>query len=489
MSEEKTKKSLLELMQQSQMTYAEAEEKSKQEAGRPKVERYRIGEEGEYPIRILPLAPTLDEEGRPLELKRKGYEYPIHQQFLKIKLPSKKGKKAKEINVPVVRTSDKEVGFSVDLIDTYAKIAKELYPDDEELIKKMGENSFHNDSSLKWNYQHAIYVLDVDSDKGRAKGPQLWQCSHSVYKALDDAKMRLWQKMIKKDADASDPVAGFVNSYDVSIIRKNNNGKTEYAVEIGRDFDDLTEEEVEKLLDLPRIPELIYHFSRYQLEAELVFLQQYDEIHDLDVCKESDFIEAVEKLKGELPADDNSHFDVATAGTGRSDSKSVHEITVDDLWNEYDSLNVDELDEKSEDYQDFREKLRQFAEDNDLDVRLSRSKNNKQLLEEIEEAYDDKQKDAKTNADKDSDKSDDDEKKPVDKEDDEDKDKSDEDERPRRRRPRPKVDDEPEPDEDEGKESADEDKEPGKGDEPEEKADEKSAEETERPALHRRRRR
>ena len=296
MSEEKMKKSLLELMQQSQMTYSEAKEKSKQEAGRPKVERYRIGEEGEYPIRILPLAPVLDENDNPLELKRKGYEYPLRQQFIKIKLSAKKGKKAKEINIPVVCTSDKEVGFSVDLIDTYVKIAKELYPDDEELIKKMGENSFHNESSLKWSYQHAIYVLDVDTEKGRAKGPQMWQCSHSVYKAIDDAKMRLWQKMVEKDPKASDPVAGFINSYDVSIIRKNNNGKTEYAVEIGRDFDDLKDEEIEKLLELPRIPELIYRFTRYHLEAELVFLQQYDEIHDLDVGKVPHFLDAVETV-------------------------------------------------------------------------------------------------------------------------------------------------------------------------------------------------
>lgn len=476
------KKSLLELMRQSQMTYAEAKEKSKQEAGRPKVERYRIGEEGEYPIRILPLAPVLDENDNPLELKRKGYEYPLRQQFIKIKLSAKK---AKEINIPVVCTSDKEVGYSVDLIDTYVKIAKELYPDDEELIKKMGENSFHNESSLKWSYQHVIYVLDVDTEKGRAKGPQLWQCSHSVYKAIDDAKMRLWQKMVEKDPKASDPVAGFINSYDISIIRKNNNGKTEYAVEIGRDFDDLKDEEIEKLLELPRIPELIYRFTRYHLEAELVFLQQYDEIHDLDVCKQSDFLEAVETLKGELPADDTSHFDVATAGSGKSDAKSAHEITVDDLWNEYDSLNVGELDEKSDDYQDFREKLRQFAEDNDLDVRLSRSKNNKQLLEEIEAAYDEKQKESKPVTDKRASKSDDEvDQKTVD---DTDEDSEEEEDRPRRRRPRPKVDDEPEDDGEDA--SGDDDKRSDEDEEPEEKADDEPAEETERPSLHRRRRR
>ena len=33
----------------------------------------------------------------------------------------------------------------------------------------------------------------------------------------------------------------------------------------------------------------------------------------MEVCKEPDFKEAVEKLKGELPTDDTSHFDLANA--------------------------------------------------------------------------------------------------------------------------------------------------------------------------------
>ena len=47
MSEE-VKKSAFKLFTQAQMTYAEAEEKAKQEAGKPKVDRFRIGEDGEY---------------------------------------------------------------------------------------------------------------------------------------------------------------------------------------------------------------------------------------------------------------------------------------------------------------------------------------------------------------------------------------------------------------------------------------------------------
>ena len=139
-----------------------------------------------------------------------------------------------------------------------------------------------------------------------------------------------------------------------------------------------------------RIPEQLYRYTRYQFEATLVFLQQYDEEHDMEVCKEPDFIEAVEKLKGELPADDNSHFDLSGAA---SKDSSKEETTIDSLWAEYDVIVDQDLNEKSDEYQELREKIRQFIEDNGIDVRISRSKNNQQLLEEIDEALDEKAKD------------------------------------------------------------------------------------------------
>lgn len=390
MSEETRKLSAFQAFAQTQQTYAEAEEKAKQEAGSPRVERFRIGEDGEYPIRILPLAPNFDADGNILPMERKGYEYAIHQLFLAIEVPAKKGGKAKKLNIPVIRTTDKEIGFSVDLIDTYLKIAKEMYVDDEELIKLISGNAYSG--GLRWNYQHAIMVLDVSSDKERAKGPQLWQCSHSQYKDIDAAKMRLWKELREDGGQETCPISGFTNAYPVKIIRSNNNGKTEYTVEIGRKTLDIKEEEAEKLLELPRIPEQIYRYTRYQFEATLEFLKQYDEKHDMEVCKEPDFVEAVEKLKGELPADDTSHFDLNGAA---SKENGKEEVTIDSLWAEYDSIIDQELNEKSDEYQELREKIRQFIEDNGLDVRISRSKNNQQLLEEIDEVIDSQSKQAK----------------------------------------------------------------------------------------------
>lgn len=383
MSEE-VKKSAFKLFAQAQMTYAEAEEKAKQETGKSKIERFRIGEDGDYSIRILPLAPEIDADGNALPMERKGYEYPLHQLFLGIMLPAKKGKKPKKINIPVARATDKGIDKSVDLIDTYVRIAKEIYADDEELLNVVTGGSFGG--GLRWSYQHAIYVLDLTSDKTRAKGPQLWQCSHSQYRTINDANMRLWAELRTDGGQETCPISWFTDAYPIKVIRTTEE-RTKYDIEIGRKCVDVTEEEVEKLLDLPRIPELINRFTRYQLEAEIVFLQQYDELHDMEVCKEADFIEAVEKLKGEMPADDNSHFDLANAGSDNNGAVSA-EVTIDSLWTEYDKIADAGLSEKSDEYQELREKIRQFAEDNKLDVRLSRTKNNKQLLEEIEEAMD-----------------------------------------------------------------------------------------------------
>jgi hypothetical protein len=462
MSEE-LKKSVFSLFAQAQMTFSEAEEKAKQEAGKPKVERFRIGEDGEYTIRILPLAPSIDDEGNAQPMERKGYEYPIHQLFLGINLPAKKGKKSKKINIPVLRATDKGIDKSVDLIDTYVRIAKELYADDEDLLKVVTGGSFGG--GLRWSYQHAMYVIDLSTDKSRAKGPQLWQCSHSQYRTLDDAKLRLWSELKADDGQDTCPISWFTDAYPVKVIRKTET-KTEYTIEIGRKTLDVTEDEVKKLLDLPRIPELVNRFTRYQLEAELVFLEQYDELHQMEVCKEADFIEAVEKLKGEMPADDTSHFDIASAGSDKEGKTA--EVTIDSLWIEYDRIVDEGLSEHSDEYQELREKIRQFAEDNELDVRLARSKNNQQLLSEIEKAMDDKLHQA---APAPKAEENDEPEAPI-------EEKSVDEVSTRCRRPRPTMDepaDEPEADEAAPAEEINND-------------DEEPAEETERP-LHRRRRR
>ena len=231
-----------------------------------------------------------------------------------------------------------------------------------------------------------MMVLDISSDKERAKGPQIWQCSHSQYKDLNSAIMRLWAEL-REDGQDTCPVTGLDDAYPVKIIRKTEKKKTEYTIEIGRKVCVVKEEEFEKLMELPRISELIYRYTRYQMEATVAFLQQYDEEHDMKVCKEPDFLEAIDTLKGELPVEDTSHFDINNAD---KEEGSEAGVTLKTLYAEYDSITDQGLSERSDEYLDLREKIRQFIEDNQLDVRLSKSKNNLQMLEEIEEAMENK---------------------------------------------------------------------------------------------------
>ena len=378
------------ILQQTKQTFEEAEAQIKAESFSKRSELFRMSSDGDYSVRILPLVPELDAEGNVLPMDRHGFEYPVHQQFLKIELPKKKGeKKAKTISIPVVCATDKGVGKSIDLIDTYVKIANELYPDDTEILELLEKGGYNG--GLKWSYIHSMYVFDL-SKKGERRGPLVWNASHAQYCDLRDAKQRLWIQERERDPERDCPVCGFENAYPVNIIRKTEN-KTEYTIEIGRYTDNLTDEDLAKLFDAPRLPEQIYSFNRYSLEAEVEFLKQYDEKHGMDVCQEQDFLDAIETLKGELSPEDKSHFDINKSGDGKDDKDGGKgEVTVNSLWAELDAIDDAGLSEKSDEYQELREKIRQFIEDNDLDIRLSRSKNNEALIRDIEDAMEDKEK-------------------------------------------------------------------------------------------------
>ena len=491
------------ILKQTKQTFEEAEAQIKAESFSKRAELFRMSNDGEFSVRILPLVPNLDSEGNILPMDRHGFEYPVHQQFLKIELPKKKNeKKAKSISIPVVCATDKGVGKSIDLIDTYVKIAGELYPDDADLMELLAKGGYNG--GLKWSFIHAMYVLDL-TKKGERRGPLIWNASHAQYCDIRDAKQRLWIKEREKDPERDCPVCGFENAYPVNIIRKTGNGnRTEYTIEIDRYTDDLTEEDLNKLFDAPRLPEQIYSFNRYSLEAEVEFLKQYDEKHDMEVCKEQDFLDAIEKLKGELDPEDKSHFDINKSGDDKSKDGGKDEITVNSLWAELDAIDDAGLSEKSDEYQELREKIRQFIEDNDLDIRLTRSKNNEALIRDIEDAMEDKAKNPVSKKDEDKDdkepepekeeeperrkeperrsrsgrvKDDDDE--PENGDDDKngkDKEPEPEEEAPRERRRRPRPSD----DEDD-KEAEPEEKKPAKEDAPED--------EDERPARRERRRR
>ena len=379
MSDEIKTMSVFDIFEQTQMTLQEAEEKARKEASK-KIERYRISEDGEYVVRILPLAPTLDADGKLMPMSQKGYEYPLQQMFIEIKVPTKPGKKAQSQSIPVIRATQKEVGYSVDLIDKYADIAREMYPGDDDLMKKISENAFSG--GLKWNFVHLLYVLDLDSKE--RKGPLIWQISNSLYKEIELKKISLWKREEAKSGEKRPCIVSSMNAYPVIINRTNENGKVKYIVDIDRDIDRLSEEELNKLMEMQRIHEFAYQFSRRTLEAELVFLKQFDERFGINVCEQKDFKEAYQTLSDELPAEDTSHFTIGQSADGKK--SEADSMTIDDLWAENDKLADAGVRSGSAEYNELREKIRIYAENKRLDVRLAHSKSNQQLLEEIEHA-------------------------------------------------------------------------------------------------------
>lgn len=395
MSEISKKFDIKNLFAQSQQTIDEAKEKAKSEASAPRIERFRTNQDGEYNIRILPLAPIINEDGSVQPMERKGYEYPVHQQFLKIQVPSKKKDgKPSFTTIPVINATDKGVDHSVDLIDEYVKMVKQL--GDEDLTKKITSSGY--EGGLRWQYQHAAYVLDLSK---RSEGVKLYQMSHSQYRDLEDAKLGVWNDLVEdmseeERAEVGCPISSFSDAYQVRIKRATENKNTSYTFTVNtvKKQVPLTEEELEKLLDLPRIPEQIYRYTRYQMEATLVFLEQCDEKFDIDIVASDEFKAIVEKLKGELSADDTSHFDLNGTSDGNGEGGKAGEVTLDSLWAESDALADQDLDERSSEYLELREKIRQFAEDHNYDIRISHSKNNEQLLQELDALVKDAPKDS-----------------------------------------------------------------------------------------------
>lgn len=180
--------SVEDLFLKSQESYETAQARAAEEnKGFAKTEFFRMEKLGTYRLRVLPIAPNPDGT-----TDRNGYEYPIHQMLLELEKPSKSNK-AQYAYVTVPRTTD--AGYSIDLIDTYRKMAVSEAKDNgnEKMAEKIAGGSFGG--GLKFSYGHATYILDLDE---RAKGIQLLTLSHSQFKDLDERKFKLWQKKISQ---------------------------------------------------------------------------------------------------------------------------------------------------------------------------------------------------------------------------------------------------------------------------------------------------
>ncbi|MDR1089801.1 MAG: hypothetical protein LBL79_01885 [Prevotella sp.] len=377
MTEQEKKLSPFDVFSQVQETYEEAKKKSASESGN-RTKHFRMTGDGTHNVRILPLAPVIDKDGNALPMTRKGYEYPIKDMVLKIVGKDNKGKE-KTTYVNVCNANYAFPDLKCDLIDEYVSVACEKYSSDEALIKKVKESSFNG--GLKWNSNRCMYILDADK---RADGIQILSLSYSQYKDLEDRKIKLWEKLLKK-RKAPCPVSSVEDAYLVEITRKTEKKKTEYSFNIDAvsDVDVLSDEELQALLDAPRLPEALYRYTRFHLEATVAFLKQFDEKLQIEVMSDDRIADCIDKIKMTLPADDTSHF--TFDGSADNSSAQSGSNGIDALWDAYDRLEETGLDDKSEEGQDLRADIKEFIESKGLDVTVSRKKTNLDLLQEIED--------------------------------------------------------------------------------------------------------
>ncbi|WP_438590136.1 hypothetical protein [Duncaniella muris] len=379
MMDQEKPRSLFDVFAASQETFEDAKKKSSEESSK-RASFFRVAKDGTYPMRILPLAPVQDKDGNFLPLERKGYEYPLRSLMLKIEDPKKmvKGKPAiTYVTVCNAKYAFKEI--EADLIDTYVNTACELYADDEKLCKKLREGSFSG--GLKWDSRRCMYIIDLDNP---GDGIQILQLSYSQYKDLEERKLSLWAKLNKNGKNVPCPISSIDSAYPVEIIRKTENNKPSYSFNIDTlgGHDVLEEEVLQRLLDTPRLPEQIYRYTRYHLEATIAYLTQLDEKFDIEVMNQEAVQKCIDQIKTLLPADDQSHF---TLGGKDGDNKGDDSDDLDALWKRLDAIYNAGLDDETAEGQELRTSIMEYIDANKLNVKVNRKMTNEDILREIDD--------------------------------------------------------------------------------------------------------
>lgn len=362
-----------------QESYEAAQQRAQEEnRAFARTEFFRMDKFGVYRLRLLPLAPNADGTAA-----RPGYEVPVHQLLLELEKPTT-GNKPQKMYVTVTRATD--AGYSVDPIEFYRKLAvtqaKEM--GDDKLAEKIDGGSFGG--GLKYNYGHCIYIFDLNE---RGKGIQMMTLSHAQFKDLDERKFGLWRKKLQKNPAYPCPISSVYNAYPVEIEKRKNGSKTEYVISIDNESDPqpLSKEELTQLMAAPRIPDIIYRYTRYHLGATVEFLKQCDALYGMSLMQTDDMRAVIDTLEGELPKEDTSafSFDRRTKDNKENGQNSGGRISYDDLSDRYEELNSRSLGDRTEEGQELRSLIRAFIEQEGLSVRVTRSTSNSELLDMIYE--------------------------------------------------------------------------------------------------------
>ena len=194
----------------------------------------------------------------------------------------------------------------------------------------------------------------------------------------------MWAKLNKNGKNVPCPISSIDSAYPVEIIRKTENNKPSYSFNIDTlgGHDVLEEEVLQRLLDTPRLPEQIYRYTRYHLEATIAYLTQLDEKFDIEVMNQEAVQKCIDQIKTLLPADDQSHF---TLGGKDGDNKGDDSDDLDALWKRLDAIYNAGLDDETAEGQELRTSIMEYIDANKLNVKVNRKMTNEDILREIDD--------------------------------------------------------------------------------------------------------
>jgi hypothetical protein len=205
--------------------------------------------------------------------------------------------------------------------------------------------------------------------------------------------MSIWEKLRATNPKAQCPLSSPLEAYALEI-KRTSGGKTEYrwSLDTLGGVQPITQDELQSLLDSPRLPDVLYRYTRKMYEATIVFLKQLDAQYGISIMSDPEMIQCLEQVKLSLPANDQSHFNV-DGGEGNGDATNTP-MTFEQLCEAFDDLANAGVDDRSEEGQAFRGQLRDFIELNGLDIRINRKDTNEDVLNNIEDALNSEQKPA-----------------------------------------------------------------------------------------------
>lgn len=140
-------------------------------------------------------------------------------------------------------------------------------------------------------------------------------------------------------------------------------------------------------MSAPRIPEIIYRYTRYHLGATVEFLKQCDALYGMNLMDTDEMKQTVQTLSDELPKEDTSAFSFDRRSKDNKDNEQNggSALALDDLFDRYEQLQDQSLGDKTEEGQELRAMIRAYIEQEGLSVRVTRSTTNRELLELIEQ--------------------------------------------------------------------------------------------------------